>query len=120
MPMRTGDSFPPYAGTFRAETAGNPRAGCCTLCRTSKVGADRPCVELGKNARPFREGMVVLCFNCAQEVGRAVGMLPAAREAELVGELAEANREIGRLGAELEAFGSLRDSLERLTEGAGR
>ena len=120
MAMRTGDVFPPHAGTFRAEAAGNARAGCCTLCRSSKAGPDRPCVELGKNARPFREGMVVLCFNCAQEVGRSVGMLPAAREAELVAEVAGLQVEVGRLSAELVAFGSLRDALDNLKEGAGR
>ena len=85
------------------------------MCRSSKAGPDRPCVELGKNARPFREGMVVLCFNCAQEVGRAVGMLPAARELELVAEVSALSVEVGRLGAELAAFESMRGALEQLT-----
>lgn len=120
MAMRAGTTFPAYAGTFRPDQAGNANAGCCTLCRSSKVGPDRLCVELGKNARPFREGMVVLCFNCAQEVGRAVGMLPAALEAELRAELAAALAEVERLGAEVGVFASLRDALDRLTVSASK
>lgn len=84
------------------------------MCRSSKVSADRPCVELGQNARPFREGMVVLCFNCAVEVGTAAGMLSAAREEELLAEVAVARAAVDHANAELEAFSALRSTLDRL------
>lgn len=114
MTVRARVVFPEDAGTFRHDAPGNPRAGCCTLCRSSKASAEKPCVELGPNSRAFREGQVVLCFNCATEVGVAVGMLPAGREAELIAEAAGLRTQIDHLNAELEAFGSLRAALDRL------
>lgn len=119
MTLRVSPTFPAYAGTFRNDRAGNARAGSCTLCRTSKVSAERPCVELGKNAQPFREGMVVLCFNCATSVGEAIGMLPAAREAELRADLDALRAERDRLLVEIEAFSSMRDALSALSGVAG-
>lgn len=79
------------------------------------MSADKPCVELGKNARPFREGMVVVCFNCAVSIGQAVGMLSAADAERLRAETAELGAEVARLTGELDGFAALRGALESLS-----
>jgi hypothetical protein len=112
--IRARAAWPAYVANFRSDSAGNPNAGACTLCRSSKVSAERPCVELGNNARPFREGMVVLCATCATTVGKAVGMLSPEREAELLAEVSALSVEVGRLQVELVAFSQLRGALDAM------
>lgn len=113
--MKALSSFPPGVANFRRDRPGNANAGSCTLCRSSKVGPERPCVPLGQNAVPFREGMVVLCHTCATSVGKAVGMLTPEREAELLSEVSALRVEVGRLEVELGAFANLRDALDAMT-----
>ena len=117
--MKALSSFPPGVANFRKDRPGNPNSGACTLCRSSKVSAERPCVPLGQNAVPFREGMVVLCHTCATQVGMAVGMLSPEREAELLAEVSSLRVEVGRLEVELGAFANLRDALDAMTANAG-
>lgn len=88
------------------------------MCRSAKATPVKPCVELGPNSQPFREGMVVLCFNCASSVGQAIGMLPQVREVALVGEVEVLRAEVARLSGEVEVFASMRDALDRLTAGS--
>ena len=75
-------------------------------------------MELGPNSQPFREGMVVLCFNCAVSVGQSVGMLSQKDAEGLRAGVAEAGLEVDRLRSELEAFAALRDALDSVKEGA--
>ena len=119
MSIRALASWPPGVANFRKDRPGNSNSGSCTLCRSSKVSAERPCVPLGPNAVPFREGMVVLCWNCATTVGKAVGMLAPAREAELVAEVDGLRLSVDHLRAELEAFVQLRGALDAMSATAG-
>ena len=118
--MKALAAFPSGVANFRKDRPGNPNSGACTLCRSSKVSAERPCVPLGQNAVPFREGMVVLCHMCATSVGKAIGMLTPEREVELLAEVSELRVEVGRLQAELVVFESMRGALEQLTASSAR
>ena len=110
-PIRPWPSFPAEAGNFRRDRPGNPRAGSCTLCRSSKASAARPCVDLGPNSQAFREGRVVVCANCAERIGECVGMLSAADRERMEAQVAELAAEVARLNAELLVLARLREAL---------
>lgn len=114
-PIRAHSSFPAEAANFRRDRPGNPRAGSCTLCRSSKASADKPCVALGPNAIAFREGMVVVCFNCAVQIGGAVGMLSQADAAALREQVAGLEAELASARLELEALAELRSVLDKMS-----
>lgn len=77
MTVRVVPEFGDYVANFRSDRPG-AMGGGCTLCRSRRLPEHPGVVELGPNARPFREGMVVLCFQCAGEIGAVIGMIPLA------------------------------------------
>ena len=108
--------FPPYTGRFMDDGPGLIGAGSCTLCRSHKRQGEPGVVELGPAARPYKEGMVVLCFACAVEVGNVVGMLPPLVVERLSLEIQTLRALVAGMEAELEAVNTTRELLTKLTE----
>ncbi len=85
MTVRVVPEFGPNTGNFRRDRPG-AMGGGCTLCRSRRLPEHPGVVELGPNAQPFREGMVVLCFQCAGEIGAVIGMISPVKAVELAAE----------------------------------
>lgn len=110
--------FPSYTGRYADDGPGMVGFGGCTLCGSHRQQRHPGVIELGENAVPFREGMVVLCMDCGGEVGALAGMVHpdvvTRLESDLSAALDRAECAERRLGLVAEAEGLL----ERLREPA--
>lgn len=88
--IRRVPEFPDYTGRFSDDGAGMIGFGGCTLCGSHRQRRHAGVIELGENAVPFREGMVVLCMDCGAEVGALAGMVHPDAVARLESDLAAA------------------------------
>lgn len=73
--IRLVPEFPPTTARFFEDTVGTIGAGSCTLCHSHRAQSDPGVIELGTNAQPYREGMVVVCLTCARQIGALAGMI---------------------------------------------
>jgi hypothetical protein len=100
--IRLVPEFPSYTGRFNEGGLGSMGTGACTLCNSHRPADDAGVVELGNNAQPYKEGMVVICFSCARQVGALAGMIGEDKAQRLVDERDQAVARAERL-EELEA-----------------
>lgn len=118
MTVRVVPEFPPHTANFRSDRPG-AMGGGCTLCRSRRLPEHPGVVELGPNARPFREGMVVLCFQCAGEIGAVIGMISSDKAERLELERDEALFRAETAERDASTLHALRDALVAAAVSAG-
>lgn len=95
--IRLVPEFPEYTGRFSDDSVGMKGTGACTLCNSHRPAADAGVIELGNNAQPYREGMVVICIACARQIGTQAGMIDTDKADRLLTERDEAVARAERL-----------------------
>lgn len=95
--IRLVPEFPGYTGRFNEDGLGAMGTGACTLCSSHRPAADAGVIELGSNAQPYKEGMVVICLTCARQVGSLAGMIGEDKARRLIDERDQATARLERL-----------------------
>lgn len=108
--MHVLSEFPPSTGATSATGRGSVGSGSCTRCGTDRKKRHPGVVDI--DVQFFGEGLVVLCWSCAQEIGALTGMATPEKVAKYEQRIAELEARVEAQAASLAAVAHLKAALD--------